>query len=196
MSGESRTQDPYAWTEYDYGPLALGAAVALVRGKNPHEALAILGADGEVGPACANEVREWAYAQDYREYGTALEAELRGDWTLVVELNGFRATDSDLLQRLSEAGEAVVIYRNVNARMRFMYARGGKIVRDFDPLLDHSNVAIHRLPEEEGISFPGENGELHSMPGAFLLAERITGIQLRAEDIENADGRIAIGIRP
>lgn len=187
--------DPYGWTEDD-GPLSLGAAVALIRGKSPLETLSILGADSEVGPASADDVREWAAAQPYQEYRTALEAEQRGEWTLVVELNGYRATDSDLLRRLSTGGEAVVIFRNVNALMKFMFARGRRIVRDFDPLLDNSDEAIYRLPEEEGITFPGENGELHPMPGAFLLAERITGIRLCAADISDADGRIAVGIRP
>lgn len=70
------------------------------------------------------------------------------------------------------------------------------IVRDFDPLCDDSGEATFRLPEEDGITFPGENGELHPMKGAFLLAERLTGIRLRAADIVNADGRIAVGIRP
>ena len=106
MIADDPTVHSYAWTEDEYGPLSGGAAVALVRGKSPLEALEILGADKEVGPAPADEVREWAAAQDYREYGTALEAELLGDWTLVVELNGFRATDIALLRRLSKGGEA------------------------------------------------------------------------------------------
>jgi hypothetical protein len=187
---------PYAWTEDEYGPLSGGAAVALVRGKSPLETLAILGADREIGPAPAEEVREWAAAQDYQEYGTALEAELLGEWTLSVELNGFRATDSALVQQLSKGGEAVVIYNNVNALMRFMYARDGKIVRDFDPLLDPSDEATDRLPEERGITFPGENGELHPMPGAYLLAERLTGIPLGEATLTDASTRIAVGIRP
>jgi len=190
------TVHSYAWTEDEYGPLAGGAAVALVRGKSPLEALEILGADKEVGPAPADEVREWAAAQDYREYGTALEAELLGDWTLVVELNGFRATDIALLRRLSKGGEALVVYNNVNALMLFRYARDGRILRDFDPLLDPSDEATDRLLEEQGITFPGDNDELHPLPGVYLLAERLTGIPLRAANLTDASGRIAVGIRP
>ncbi len=174
----------------------MGAAVALVKGRTPTEALEILGADCEVGIAAAVEVREWANQQDYWNYGTALEAGTLGDWTIVVELNGFRATNRELLSLLSEGGEAVVIYRNVNALSSFQYARGGQIVREFDPLGDASHDAAFRLPEEEGISFPGDNGELHPMKGAFSLAERLTGIRLSAADLENADQRIAVGLRP
>jgi hypothetical protein len=34
------------------------------------------------------------------------------------------------------------------------------------------------------------------MPGAYLLAERLTGIPLRAANLTDAGGRIAVGIRP
>ena len=56
--------------------------------------------------------------------------------------------------------------------MLFRYARDGRILRDLDPLLDPSDEATDRLPEEQGITFPGDNDELHPMPGAYLLAER------------------------
>lgn len=174
-----------------------GATVALVRGRTPTEALDILGPDREVGPAPAGLVREWAADQQFqRVIVTALEAGELGLWTLVVELNGFRATDKELLRHLSAQGEAVVIYENVNALSRFLYARSGEIVRDFDPLLDDSEHATFRLPEEEGINFPGDHGQLRPMQGAFHLTERLTGVRLTLSDLKDPAHRIAVGIRP
>lgn len=42
-----------------------------------------------------------------------------------MELNGYQATLPELLTALSEGGEAVVIYRNVNAVSSFQHAKDG-----------------------------------------------------------------------
>lgn len=190
------SDEPYAWTESDDGPLALGAAVALVRGCSPARALDVLGARRATQVAPAQEVRDWAAQQDYQHYGTAVEAGEVGGWTLVVELNGYQATVPELLQALSANGEAVVIYQNVNALSSFQYAKNGTIVRAFDPLLPQQGQSGGPLPEEQGIAFPGENGELHPMPGAFLLAERLTGVRLTEDHLSDPGDRIAVGIHP
>ena len=188
--------DPYAWTESDHGPLEFGAAVALVKGCSPARALDVLGARRATQVAPASAVRDWAAQQDYQHYGTAVEAGEIGGWTVVVELNGYQATLPGLLEALSEGGEAVVIYQNVNGLASFQYAKNGAIVRAFDPLLPELGQMGEPLPEEQGIAFPGEGGELHPMPGAFLLAERLTGIRLTECDLSGPGDRIAVGIHP
>ena len=67
-------------------------------------------------------------AQDYRKYCTALEAGELGDWTFVLELNGVRSVEPEYAATLSECGEAVVIYSDVNALSQFIYARGGEVL--------------------------------------------------------------------
>ncbi len=52
--------------------------------------------------------RDWAARQDYQHCGTAVEACDIGGWTLIAELNGYRETLHELLEALSEGGEAVV----------------------------------------------------------------------------------------
>lgn len=79
--------------------------------------------------AAARAVRDWAAQQDYQHYGTAVEAGEISGWTVIVELNGYQATLPVLLQALSEGGEAVVIYQNVNGLASFQYAKNGTIVR-------------------------------------------------------------------
>ena len=147
-----------------------------------------------MGPARA--LRDWAAQQDYQHYGTAVEAGAISGWTVVIELNGYQATLPELLEALSGGGEAVVIHQNVNGLASFQYAKNGTIVRAFDPLLPESGQIGEPLPEEQGIVFPGENGELHPMPGAFLLAERLTGIRLTEADLSEPGDRIAVGIHP
>lgn len=196
MGNEVAADDPYAWTESDDGPFALGAVVALVKSCSPARALAVLGARRATQVAPARIVRDWADQQDYEHYGTAVEAGEIGGWTIVVELNGYQATVPELLEDLSQDGEAVVIFRNVNALSSFRYAKNGTIVRAFDPLLPHMSQIGEPLPEERGIAFPGENNELHPMRGAFLLAERLTGIRLTESDVSEPGDRIAVGLHP
>ena len=194
MEGGIASDDPYAWTESDYGPFAIGAAVALVKGCSPARALDVLGARRATQVAPARAIRDWVTQQDYQHYGTAIEAGEVGGWTLVIELNGYQATLPDVLKTLSDGGEVVVIYRNINALSSFQYAKNGTIVRAFDPLLPHMSQIGDPLAEESGITFPGENGELHPLPGAFLLAERLTGIRLTESDLSEPGDRIAVGI--
>jgi hypothetical protein len=196
MVDDVAESDRYAWTESDHGPFALGAVVALIKGCSPAQALDVLGA-GRVTPVSpARATRDWAAQQDYQHYGTAVEAGEIGEWTIVVELNGYQATVPGLLEKLSQGGEAVVIFQNVNGDSSFQYAKNGTIVRAFDPLLPHMGQTGDPLPEEQGITFPGENGELHPMAGAFLVAERLTGIQLSESDLTEPGDRIAVGIHP
>lgn len=82
----------------------------------------------------------------------------------------------------------------INALSSIQYAKKGTIVRAFDPLLPHMSQQGVPLPQEQGIACPGANGERHPLRGAFLLAERLTGIRLTAHDLLDPAGRIAGGI--
>lgn len=117
--------------------------------------------------APASAVRDWGAQQDYQHSWTDVEAGEISGWTVVLELNGYQATLPGLLEALSEGGEAVVIYQNVNGLASFQYSKKGTIARAFDPLLPDLGPMGEPLPEEQGIAFPGEGGELHPMPGAF-----------------------------
>jgi hypothetical protein len=92
--------------------------------------------------APAQVVRDWAAQQDYQDCATALEAGEISGWTLVVELGGFQAAVPELAAALSNSGDAVVIYQNVNAVASCHYAKNGMIVRAFDPLLPVSDLVI------------------------------------------------------
>lgn len=188
--------DPYAWTETAMSIMSSGACVALIRGCPPARALAVLVPSPATEIGSAEAMREWAYRQDYRHYGTAVEAGDRDGWTLVVEINGFQATRRELLETLARDGEAVVIYRNVNAVSSFAYAKNGTVIREFDPLIFHDGQIGAPLPQEAGIPFGNQSGDLHPMRNAFTLMERLTGIRLTEQDLLNPSDRIAVGLHP
>jgi hypothetical protein len=194
------TEDPpYSWAEDNNGPFAYGACVALVRGSTPSEVLDLIVEQRATPVTSAAQAREWAASVPHdgpKGYGTAIEAGAIEGWTLVYEENGYAATDPAVLCALSRNGEAVVIYTNVNAVSSFQYARGGTIVREFDPLLEPNEGAAGRLPEEHDIVFPGENGELHPMVQSLRLAERLTGVRLKASDLRDANDRVGVGHYP
>lgn len=187
---EAVTADSYAWVTDWVG---IGVCVALVEARSAVEVLSALVPDPATEIAGAPAVRDWADEQSIPEYATAVEATEHGDWVVSVESNGYLAAVDDVIRRLSERRRAIVLFENVNAVMRFAYARDGSLVRAFDPLL-YDNVMIwegERLPEEEGLVFAES-----PMPCAFALAERITGLQLKREFLDGRDGWIAVGHYP
>lgn len=92
-----------------------------------------------------------------------------------IEANGWAGIDEGRARRLSGAGQYVSAYRSVNADMQVVCARGGEIVRVFDPLLYDAEGA---LEEEAGLPF-GHPGQ--PAPAAFALIERLTGVRLTRE---------------
>lgn len=183
----------YSWAQEDNGPFRGGAVVALVRGLSPGQVLDVLAPDRKTPVQPAQQVRDWALHQTYPRYGTAVEAGVKGGWTLVVEESGYRASQTNLLEVLSRDGEAVALYRSVNADMSFQYAPAGRVVREFDPLLYDTPSFSQPLPEEAGLPF--------GWPGAptaagLALIERLTDVALAADDLGQVADRIAVGIYP
>jgi hypothetical protein len=82
---------------------------------------------------------------------------------------------TEVLQRLSVDGIAVNVFWNVNAVIRFSYARNGALVRDFDGLLYDS--PDEPIPEEHGFAW-GDDRPRESVLGVM---ERLTGIRLSRE---------------
>jgi hypothetical protein len=183
------TERDYAWTdEWD------AFCIALVEHRTPAEVLRMVVRQPAIGPDRADRIRTWAESQDYQNYGTSIEATALGDWTLVVEMNGFQASIPGVMRRLSTHTRAVSLFRNVNAVMSFNWATNGALVRSFDPLLYHPQGSLGSpLPEESGLSFgvPG-----HVVSAAFACAERLTGVHLAQDLLGSRDAWLAIGHHP
>lgn len=90
---------------------------------------------------------------------------------LVAEHNGWRAEEA--VERLSAGARVACFVRDVHAVMRFVYAIDGRIVADFDPLLDREPP--RRLePALHGLSF----GLFTAETSALQALERLTGVRV------------------
>lgn len=179
----------YEWADGDNESVALGFCVCLARGLDPVEALNRLVPKPSTPLVSAIEAREWAAVQEITHFGTSVEAEVRGEWTLTIELRGFQATRQTRLEPLSEGTRAISLFTNVNAAMEFSVADEGAVVRAFDPLLGTQLVGSP-LPQESmlpfGIEAPKASG--------LALLEGLTGISLRLEDLRDPGTRQALGL--
>lgn len=185
------TADRYAWVEHWEGE---GFCVALVEATNARDVLTDMLPDPALPIGKAPEVRAWAAEQRFPHYANAVEAADLGAWVVSFESNGFLATQDDVLRRLTQGRKAIVLFRNVNAVMRFVYARDGSVIRAFDPLLyeNRSTWIGEPLAEEEGLTF----GAGAPMASAFACAERISGVHVTREFLDSRDAWIAIGHHP
>lgn len=181
----------YAWVEEWEGE---GFCVALVEATNARDVLAAMVPEPAIPIGQARDVRAWAREQQLPHYATAVEATELGAWVVSVEGNGFLATLDAVLHRLSEKRKAVVLFRNVNALMRFVYASDSSVIRAFDPLLyDNRGLWIGApLAQEKGLTF----GLGAPMACAFACAERISGVTLTREFLSSRDAWIAAGHHP
>ena len=95
---------------------------------------------------------------------------------LVAEHNGWRAEEE--AETLSRGGRLACFFRNVHAIMHFVYAVDGRILAEFDPLLDigprtgHDPHSID--PALQGLPF----GLFGAERSALTLLERLTGVSI------------------
>jgi len=99
-----------------------------------------------------------------------------GEGLLVAEHNGWRA--EEVAEPLSRGARLACFFRNVHAIMRFVYAVDGRILAEFDPLLDigprtgHDPHSID--PALQGLPF----GLFGAERSALTLLERLTGVTI------------------
>ena len=95
---------------------------------------------------------------------------------LVAEHNGWRAEEE--AETLSRGGRLACFFRNVHAIMHFVYAVDGRILAEFDPLLDVGPRAgddPHSIdPALQGLPF----GLFGAEWSALTLVERLTGVRI------------------
>lgn len=187
---------PYGFVDGDRSVFAGGATVSLVKGMTPAQVLDVLDDDSVIDPGSAAEI--WPQfvelpRDDRTAYPAFIVARQVGDWTLVVEENGFRA--AFLADALSSSGEAVVVYRSVDADASFTYAKAGTTVRFFDPLLFDmiGSQTGEPLPEEAGIAFGEE--PFYPQSRCFVLVERLTGVSLTEADLAIPGDGLAVVVR-
>jgi hypothetical protein len=109
---------------------------------------------------------------------------------LIAEHNGWRAEEA--VERLSHGARLACFFRNVNAVMHFVWAVDGRILAEFDPLLDRQarsgedphciDAALTGLPF--GL-FGAESSALH-------LVERLTGVRVLRSWLDTPQRAVAL----
>ncbi|WP_329034271.1 DUF6461 domain-containing protein [Streptomyces sp. NBC_00178] len=192
MADRSTAAD-YGWLEEQYPSLMEAYCVTLARGLTPDALLAALGvATGErVTGVRAMEVPAY---ERFEDDGHFVGVTAVGDWSLMVEYNGFVGVTDALMLPISRGREVVSHFRNVNAVDHFCWFEDGTTRLHFEPLFAHQRDGSHPdgiLTEMEGAGFDMDetdecNFERHT-EAAFALAERLTGVRLTPEVLASAE---------
>ncbi|KOV85532.1 hypothetical protein ADL03_13375 [Nocardia sp. NRRL S-836] len=154
-------------------------SIAFVRGVEPLDALRRIGGLADtVAERAPEEVGELHnYEDGYPEVAGALAA---GEWTVLVQLNGFWV--ETLVDVLSRGTEAVAVLRHDYATPRFGYAVDGTIVTGFHlnhPDTRHGTDPDRLLPLMRAAGFDpdDDSGQYeHAVSRALRLSELVTGV--------------------
>ncbi|MET8387878.1 DUF6461 domain-containing protein [Streptosporangium canum] len=163
--------------------------LTFVWGLDEPEALRRIGAaEKSIRPLTYKELNDEGLFPD-----TVLAGRL-GGWTVLIEINGWQAIERDALRALSTATEVVSVLRHDHATHNFVYARDGKTVTSFNPmvpawrygsdpdrLVDAMRAAGFDPGHAPGDEDEDENVDHPTMDGALLLAVRLTRVVLTRE---------------
>lgn len=192
------TATDYSWLNDRLPGLAEAYCLTLTRDLAPEEFLARIGA--RPVPDCTGvsalfepSLNLWGEHGDEAGLliGVTTAAGDGGNWALGVEINGFLGVTDRIIVSLSEGTRLVSHFRNVNAAGRFCWVEDGDVRLEFDPLFAtdrHGRTPDALLSIMPGVGFDlREDGEAeHPAEAAFALAERLTGVRVTAELLEDA----------
>ncbi|MGW2487278.1 DUF6461 domain-containing protein [Streptomyces sp. NPDC001606] len=187
---EITTAADYRWLREEHAPLLEAYCVTLVKGLAPEQLLKELKAEKEGSVTGVAELEEPCYDawDEHDGLSVLVGVAALGDWTLMVEYNGFLGTLADVMLPVSRGRTAVSHFRNINAVDHFYWFEDGEIRLQFEPLFPTQRHGTHpdelvTQMRESGFDLR-EHGErdidLHT-EAAFALAERITGVRLTRE---------------
>jgi hypothetical protein len=166
--------------------------VTLVRGLDPDGVIEQLGLR-QAGDGPLTFEAAWADGMESPSSELAevdfIQLDQIGDWTVILEDNGFLGSLKENLAPLSTNGQAVSIYWNVNAVCSFDSAVAGKVTRSFDPS-GINGESGDPLPEESDLDFEEDDADFIGL--SFLLMERLTGITLDGDWVLNRARQIYV----
>src|SRR4051794_39506440 len=124
--------------------LGLGGTIALPPGVSPRQALKLSVSDRMTELSLAPGFRERVSQRfDPPPYRSIIEAGVEDYWTPAVEdASGYHATESGKAEARSRNGDAVLVYRSVNAGMLLQHTKGHVLVRSFDPLMPGTHEQV------------------------------------------------------
>ncbi|MFF0739512.1 DUF6461 domain-containing protein [Streptomyces sp. NPDC004111] len=179
------TAADFAWIREQYASLLEAYCVTLVEAITPEELLRALGAEPGERTTGVEDLCEPSYDVWDMEDGERLlvAAAPVGDWSLMVEYNGFLGITDEVALPLSRGRTVVSHFRNINAVDHFKWYRDGTTRLHFEPLFPHQRDGSH---PDELLTAMRESGfdlsDAEDRPrrghteAAFALAQRITGV--------------------
>ncbi len=202
MTGTTAAAD-YAWLYERYEGLMEAYCVTLVRGVAPDGLLQELGAESVLRVTGVEGLCEPSH-DAWDEHGgdrMSVGAAAVGDWSLMVEYNGYLGVTEEAMAPVSRGRTVVSHFRNVNAVDHFYWFEDGELRLHFEPLFPDSRDGSHAdelLAEmrESGFDLTeGGDYEGHTR-AAFALAHRLTGVRLTPELLESLDFTCGLVPRP
>jgi hypothetical protein len=188
-----RTAADYGWLEKQYQHLMEAYCVTLVRGLSPDALLEALGAEPGERMTGVAELSGPSF-DDWESDGWFVAVASVGDWSLMVEHNGFVGVGPETMLPVSRGRTVVSHYRNVNAVDHFYWFEDGTTRLHFEPLFPHHRDGSHpdellAAMRESGFDLSDEDdaGLDGHTEAAFALAERITGVRLTPELFASAE---------
>ncbi|MCY9783353.1 DUF6461 domain-containing protein [Nocardiopsis sp. EMB25] len=180
------TAADYLWFEDEPAGLAYAYCLTLVRGLSPPELLRRLDARPESALTGAGEVTEAAFGPRYRDGRQLLAMTGVGEWTLMVEANGFVGVHTKGVPSWSSGTTWVAHFVNINRVGRFLWTEDGVTRVSFDPLFPDDRWGREPdalLEPMRRVGFHlGDGGPEHlSVPAACALAEYVTGVAVTPE---------------
>jgi len=189
------TASDYLWfAEHFPYLLAGGYCITLVRDLSPVAMLASLGgrAEGTVtgGRKMAVSADKTWTTYNWRRAFVGVTSV--GDWTLMVEANGWLGVSPELMAPISIGTTVVSHFRNVNAVDDFCWFQDGDVRLTFAPLSPYNRSGSDPdglVDVMQQVGFDLSDGEERDYgmrtEAAFALSERITGVRLTRELLES-----------
>lgn len=192
------TADDYRWITEQHEDWMDAYCVTYVQGIAPGELLRALGADAAERITGVGRLRELTMAYDLDDQRFFVGVTSLGDWSVMVEHNGFLGATDEAVLPLSRGRTVVSHHRNANGLHRFCRFVDGTLRLDFDALFADCREGSH--PDELladmrecGFDLTGEGGGddargrgYATVDASFALAERITGIRVTPELLTSA----------
>ncbi|MFJ4870598.1 DUF6461 domain-containing protein [Streptomyces sp. NPDC088757] len=180
----TRTAADYAWFEDDFPDIAEAYCFTLVRGLSPAELTSRIEGRPEAPLQGIAAVVDATFAQYDLEGGDRqlLAMTTVGDWTLLIEPNGYLGVTEERALPASAGTSWVSHFVNINGVGTFLWAEDQALRLCFDPMFpeDRWGTAPDGLLDvmrRIGFHFDDDDPETDlSSPAAFALAEHLTGV--------------------
>jgi hypothetical protein len=207
-AGLVATAGDYAWAVEDLA-LGLNFCLTFVREVGPDEVISRLGGADPVSIVSARAVlgADEAVAERVDESGQThhsgldfVAATRAGDWTMILEPNGYLCTDEEVVRELSAKGEMVSFYFNENTTPRLSWSVDGREMVSFDPGYPQERYGrrpkrLDKLLTDVGFVLNDRDvdGEYDDefQQRTFALMERMTGIRWDKGFLDSATFRCA-----